>query len=113
MSQVPSSLKVKRLNLKYLFKQVARELLPPSIVDRRKAGFHVPIPSWLKNELRPIVEEQLGEGVLVRQGIFDPAYVRHLLEAHSTGRENYSRNIWGLLMFSLWYDRYIERVPVA
>lgn len=111
MSQVPSSLKVKGLSLKYLFKQVARDLLPSSIVDRRKAGFHVPIPGWLKQELRPIVDEQLSETAVKRQGIFDPAYVRYLLESHQSGRENYSRNIWGLLMFSLWYDRYIERVP--
>lgn len=113
MSQVPSSLKVRRLNLKYLFKRVARDLLPPGIVDRRKAGFHVPIPGWIKQELRPLIDEQLGEATLMRQGVFDPAYVAHLLAQHRAGRENYSRNIWGLLMFGLWYDRYIERVPVV
>jgi asparagine synthase (glutamine-hydrolysing) len=112
MSQVPSDLKVKGLNLKYLFKHVARDLLPRTIVDRRKAGFHVPIPGWIKHELRPLIEEQLGPAAVARRGIFDPAYVGHLLAAHQAGRENYSRNIWGLLIFSLWYDRYIERVPV-
>jgi asparagine synthase (glutamine-hydrolysing) len=111
MSQVPSDLKVRGLNLKYLFKHVARELLPRTIVDRRKAGYHVPIPGWLKHELRPLVDEQLGAEAVARQGIFDPAYVRLLLEEHRTGRNNWSRNIWGLLMFSLWYDHYIERVP--
>lgn len=111
MSQVPSSLKVRGLSLKYLFKQVAYDLLPRTIVDRRKAGFHVPIPGWIKQELRPLIDEQLGEASLTRQGVFDPAYVRYLLQTHQAGRENYSRNIWGLLIFSLWYDRYIERVP--
>ena len=111
MTQVPSSLKVRRLNLKYLFKHVARDLLPSSIVDRRKAGFHVPVPGWLKQELRPLVEEQLAVDKVARQGIFDPAYVQALLAENQAGRNNYSRNIWGLLMFSLWHDRYIERVP--
>jgi asparagine synthase (glutamine-hydrolysing) len=111
MSQVPSDLKVRRLNLKYLLKQVARDLLPPGIVNRRKAGFHVPIPGWLKQELRPLVEEQLGAATITRQGIFDPDYVAALLDEHRTGRNNWSRNIWGLLIFGLWYDRYIERVP--
>lgn len=112
MSQVPSDLKVKGLTLKYLMKEVARDLLPPRIVDRRKAGFHVPIPGWIKQELRPLIDEQLGTATVARQGLFDPEYVRHLITEHRAGRENYSRNIWGLLMFSLWYDRYIERVPV-
>lgn len=111
MSQVPSDLKVRGLNLKYLLKQVAQDLLPPGIVNRRKAGFHVPIPGWLKQELRPLVEEQLGAATIARQGIFDPGYVDTLLEDHRTGRNNWSRNIWGLLIFGLWYDRYIERVP--
>lgn len=111
MSQVPSDLKVRRLNLKYLLKQVGQDLLPPGIVNRRKAGFHVPIPAWLKQELRPLVEEQLGAATIARQGVFDPAYVATLLEDHRTGRNNWSRNIWGLLIFGLWYDRYIERVP--
>ena len=113
MSQVPSSAKVHGMNLKYLLKHVARELLPREIVDRPKAGFHVPIPAWLKGELRPLIEEQLGEATVTRQGMFDPAYVRRLLDDNQAGRNNYSRNIWGLLMFSLWYDRYIDRVPVV
>jgi len=111
MSQVPSDLKVHGLTLKYLFRQVARDLLPRAVVHRRKAGFHVPIPQWIKHELRPLVEEQLGEAAVARQGVFDPAYVRYLLDAHQAGRENYSRNIWGLLIFSLWHDRYIARAP--
>ncbi len=107
MAQVPSRYKVRGLTLKYLFKQVARELLPKELVERRKAGFHVPIPAWIKNELRPLIAQQLGPETVARQGIFDPAYVQQLLDAHQSGRENYSRNIWGLLIFSLWYDRYI------
>jgi asparagine synthase (glutamine-hydrolysing) len=107
MAQVPSVYKVRGMTLKYLFKQVARELLPKQVVERRKAGFHVPIPAWIKNELRPLIAEQLGQETVERQGIFDPVYVRHILDAHQQGRENYSRNIWGLLIFSLWYDRYI------
>jgi asparagine synthase (glutamine-hydrolysing) len=107
MAQVPSRYKVHGLTLKYLFKQVARELLPKELVERRKAGFHVPIPAWIKNELRPLIAEQLGTETVARQGVFDPAYIQQLLDAHQQGRENYSRNIWGLLIFSLWYDRYL------
>ncbi len=106
MSQVPSSYKVRGLSLKYLFKDVACDLLSRKIVDRRKAGFHVPIPGWIKQELRPLIAEQLSPAAVARQGVFDPHYVRALLDAHQCGRENYSRNIWGLLIFSLWYDRF-------
>ena len=108
MSRLPSTYKVHGLRLKHLLKQVARELLPPAIVDRPKAGFHVPIPAWLKGELRPLVEQQLSPAAVERQGVFDPRFVQSLLQAHQAGRQNYSRNIWGLLMFSLRYDRYVS-----
>ncbi len=108
IARVPSSFKVRRLTLKYLFSEVARDLLPRHIADRPKAGFHVPVPAWLKHELKPLVDEVLGEATVRRQGLFDPAYVRSLVDAHQAGRENYSRNLWGLLMFGLWYDRYME-----
>lgn len=111
MSQVPSNLKVRGLDLKYLFKDVARDLLSRKIVDRRKAGFHVPIPGWIKHELRLLIAEQLSPATIARQGVFDPGYVGELLDAHQSGRENYSRNIWGLLIFSLWYDRYAMSRP--
>jgi asparagine synthase (glutamine-hydrolysing) len=107
VSRLPSSLKVRRLTLKYLFREVARDLLPPEIARRPKAGFHVPVPAWLKHELRPLVDEVLGEATVRRQGVFDPAYVRTLVDAHQSGRENLSRNLWGLLMFGLWYERYM------
>jgi asparagine synthase (glutamine-hydrolysing) len=54
------------------------------------------------------VEHQLGPATIRRQGVFDPAAVRSLVEAHQAGRENLSRNLWGLLMFGLWYERMIE-----
>jgi asparagine synthase (glutamine-hydrolysing) len=108
MALLPSNYKVRRLRLKHLFKAAAQDILPPEIVNRPKAGFHVPVPAWLKGELRPLVERQLGPERLERQGVFDPSYVRQMLNEHYIGRSNLSRNIWGLLMFGLWYDRYLD-----
>lgn len=106
MSGIPSRYKVhgRRLTLKYLLKRAAAPWLPRDVVHRPKAGFHVPVPAWLKHELRPLVDQQLGRAAVARQGVFDPDAVAALLAEHQSGRANHSRNIWGLLMFSLWYD---------
>jgi asparagine synthase (glutamine-hydrolysing) len=109
MAVVPSRLKVRRLTLKHLLKQASRQLLPDDIVNRPKAGFHVPVPSWLKRELRPMVDDVLSAESITRQGVFDPAVVGRLVDEHYAGRANHSRNLWGLLMFGLWYDRYMRR----
>jgi asparagine synthase (glutamine-hydrolysing) len=108
VTRLPSDLKVRGLTLKVLLREVAKDLLPQDVARRPKAGFHVPVPAWLKGELAPLVEEVLGEDTVRRQGVFEPAAVRAVVEAHRAGRENLSRNVWGLLMFGLWYRSYLE-----
>jgi asparagine synthase (glutamine-hydrolysing) len=108
MSAVPSRHKVAGLGLKVLLRRAARDLLPADILNRPKAGFHVPVPGWLKRELRPLLAEQLGPATVARQGLFNPATVSRLVADHQAGRANHSRNLWGLLMLSLWYDRFLD-----
>jgi asparagine synthase (glutamine-hydrolysing) len=108
MSRLPAEVKLRGLTLKSLLKDAAEGLLPKRVVHRRKEGFHVPIPGWLKGELAPLVDQQLGIPNLARQGIFQPAYVQRLIHEDRAGKANHSRNLWGLLMFSLWYERYLD-----
>ena len=35
-----------------------------------------------------------------------PAAVAPLLDRHCAGREDLSRQLWGLLAFTLWFERY-------
>jgi len=112
MARLPGNMKVRGLQLKYLLKRIAQQLLPPEILGRRKAGFHVPISRWLKTDLREMVGDHLAPDTVSRQGLFDPGVVTELLNAHWRGRQDHSRNIWNLLMFSLWHERYLqERSP--
>jgi asparagine synthase (glutamine-hydrolysing) len=111
LARVPDVYKVRpihrRLVLKPLLRRVAAELLPRDVVHRPKAGFHVPIPAWLKGELRPLLTDTLSSERVRRQGVFDPAAVDALVKAHLDGRRNLSRELWGLMMFGLWYDRHL------
>ncbi len=111
LARVPDVYKVRPihrgLGLKPLLRRVAADLLPADIVRRPKAGFHVPIPGWLKGELRPLLTDVLSPARVRRQGIFDPDAVDALVRAHLDGRHNLSRELWGLLMFGLWYERHL------
>ena len=63
---LPGNLKVRRFQLKYILKKAVERWLPHEIVYRQKRGFSVPIASWMRNELRPLVDETLGEEKLRR-----------------------------------------------
>jgi len=105
---LPGDLKVRRFQLKYLLKKTVERWLPREIVYRQKRGFSVPIASWMRNELRPLVDETLGEEKLGRLGLFNVAFVRRLLTEHWTGKADHRKTLWTLFSFQLWYDRWAK-----
>jgi len=104
MFGLPGRLKMPGLNLKHLLKKTMRGMLPPQTLKKPKGGFNVPIPRWLKHELRPLIEHYLSASRIKAQGIFRPETVSRLVCDHLAGRANYSRNIWALLVFNLWHE---------
>jgi len=93
--------------LKYLLKSVAKSVLPPEILRRRKAGFTIPISRWLATDLRDMAMDHLSPSRVKAQGFFNPKSVTAMLEAHWRGKRDFGRSIWTLLMFSRWHDRYV------
>ncbi|HZS25154.1 MAG TPA: asparagine synthase (glutamine-hydrolyzing) [Gaiellaceae bacterium] len=106
LGRVPSNLKLRRTESKYLLKRAMRGTLPQEIVARPKKGFGVPIAEWLKNELRDAMLDMLSPARLARQGIFDAAGIERLIRAHLTGAVDNRKQLWTLFCFQLWYDAY-------
>jgi asparagine synthase (glutamine-hydrolysing) len=108
---LPTRAKVRGLAKKVLLRKAAAPLLPESIVRGRKRGFSIPAAAWLRGELEPFARETLAAERLRRQGFFRPEAVTRLLDAHVAGREDLSRQLWGLLAFTLWHEHHVERAP--
>lgn len=104
-ASLPTSLKVRRFRLKFLFKKAVEKWLPRQIVYRQKRGFSVPIAGWMRKELRPLLDEALAEEKLKRDGMFNAPFVRRLLAEHWSGGADHHKTLWTLLCFQLWYDR--------
>ena len=108
---LPTRHKVRGLSKKVLLRKAAEPLLPGEIVHGKKRGFSIPAAAWLRGELVPFARETLSADTLARQGFFQPAVVQRLLDDHVAGREDLSRQLWGLLAFTLWHERHVERTP--
>jgi asparagine synthase (glutamine-hydrolysing) len=106
MAQLPGTMKMRGLTLKFLLKRLARRILPREVLSRPKAGFTIPVAGWIRTDLRDMVHDCLSRERVVAQGLFDAGAIEALLRDHWRGERNHSHNIWNLLMFSLWYDRY-------
>ncbi len=110
---LPTHLKVRRSAKKVLLRRAAEPLLPPEIVRGRKRGFSIPAAAWLRGELEPFARETLSPETLRRQGYFRPEAVTRVLDDHVAGRADLSRQLWGLLAFTLWHEHHVERTPGA
>jgi asparagine synthase (glutamine-hydrolysing) len=110
---LPTKLKVSGLRKKRLLRKAAAPLLPRRIVYGRKRGFSIPAAAWLRGGLEPFARDVLSSDTLRRQGYFRPEPVTKLIDRHVGGEEDLSRQLWGLLAFTLWHERHVERQPGA
>jgi asparagine synthase (glutamine-hydrolysing) len=108
---LPARQKVRGLRKKVLLRKAVEPLLPREIVHGRKRGFSIPAARWLRGELEPFARGTLSPATLNRQGFFRPEAVKQLIDEHAAGSEDRSRQLWGLLAFTLWYERHVEQEP--
>ena len=107
-TRLPLELKLHRLTGKYILKKSMAPHLPGNIINRPKKGFNMPVAYWLTGELRNLAQDMLSESRLKAQGLFNPGYARRLLDDHVARRRDNRKLLWTLLVFQLWYDRYID-----
>src|SRR5919204_641262 len=108
---LPRRHRVRGLRKKVLLRKAVAPLLPERIVRGKKRGFSIPAAAWLRGELEPFARDTLNADTLHRQGFFRPEAVRALIDRHVEGKEDLSRQLWGLLAFTLWHERHVEREP--
>ena len=107
---LPAKHKVRGLSKKRLLRKAVEPLLPHEVVHGRKRGFSIPAAAWLRGELEPFARDTLSADTLRRQGFFRYDAVERLLDAHVDGREDLSRQLWGLLSFTLWHEHHVEGI---
>ncbi|MFL5822517.1 MAG: asparagine synthase-related protein, partial [Solirubrobacteraceae bacterium] len=101
---------VRGLSKKRLLRSALRPLVPKNILRARKRGFSIPAAAWLRGELAPLARELLAPERTRGQGFFEPVAVTQLLDEHLERRQDHSRQLWGLMSFSLWAEE-MQRRP--
>jgi len=105
---IPSRLKLKSSETKHIFKKSLESILTNDILYRKKMGFSVPLASWLRHEIKGIAEHYLFAKQSGIANYFQMSEIRKLWDQHQGGRLDYSQELWSLLVFELWWQRYVE-----
>lgn len=106
-SQLPDNYKYYNGTKKHILKEIVHQYIPKKIMDRPKMGFAIPIENWLSNELKENVYDYLNEKEIERQGIFNAKYIQNLKNEFYSGKKEYAVKIWYLLMFQMWYKKWM------
>ena len=113
LATLPSSLKVRGQEGKYLLKKAMKPLLSDDILYRPKMGFAVPLARWFRGPLKDRVRQAVLGSRLAETGWFNREYLQHLVDAHQSGARDYSAPLWTLLMFEAFLRNVLdESTPI-
>jgi asparagine synthase (glutamine-hydrolysing) len=107
-SQLPSFLKLKGRETKYILKMLAKTELPEEIIRKPKHGFAFPIEEWLRKDLKEMSSDLLLSANSHLDNFLEKREIKRIIEDHQSGRENYGERIWALLLMELWYKQVRE-----
>lgn len=100
VSGLPPQLKLHKREGKLIFKRAMERYLPDDILYRKKMGFAVPLAAWFRGPLRDKVRHSLLGPDLLDTGLFNPDFIRRLVDQHQSGQRDHSAVIWSLLMYA-------------
>jgi asparagine synthase (glutamine-hydrolysing) len=107
-AQLPNAFKYYNGIKKHIVREIVHKYIPKEKMDRPKMGFAIPLALWMNNELKDMVNSYINEKSIKEQGLFNWDAVNRLKIAFFSGKTEYDFKLWYLLMFQMWYERWMK-----
>jgi len=104
---LPLRYKISRTQTKVILRELLKGKVSETIVKRPKKGFGIPLARWFRGELSEFLKRTLDKKKLADEGFFDAEKVWKLVEEHLSGRKNWRKELYNLVVFELWLSRYL------
>ncbi len=112
-ARIPSRLKTKGFQTKYLLKRAFADILPEPILRRKKMGFNVPTGIWFREGQRGLITRLLLSERLRERGYFNTQCIAQMLREHLEGKTNYQAQLFTLASLELWFRVFIDPPHLA
>ena len=110
---LPQSLKIRGGKSKYVLKRALEPVLPAEVLERRKQGFRVPLPAWLKGPLASWAKHQIFSSALTSRDFFNASYIDEMWRRHLGDVQDHSFDLWCLVNLGAWYAHWIDNKAAA
>lgn len=107
-AQLPTRFKLRGGTTKWALRKAMEPLLPHQVIYRPKTGFGVPLRSWMRRELQPMMADVLAPDTLARRGLFDPVAVTALRDATLSGRVDGHYALLAVMAVELWCRAFVD-----
>lgn len=106
--KVPGRIKYQKKESKYILRRSAEAYLPHEIIYRSKASFGVPIRSWISGDIWGLTADLLSEKVIKERGVFNPKFVKKMIEENQKGIEDHAYRIYQLITIEIWMGEFVD-----
>ncbi|MEW5693439.1 MAG: asparagine synthase (glutamine-hydrolyzing) [Candidatus Hydrogenedentota bacterium] len=106
---IPTTLKLKNFNTKYLIRKLVEGLLPEKIINRKKMGFTVPAKLWFRNELISDIRDIILSQKAKNRAYFQYKYIEDMIMKQRYSIRDYSSKIWALLCIEIWHNLFLDK----
>ena len=107
-AKLPMNYKYNNGNKKHIIKEIVHKYVGKELMDRPKTGFGIPIADWLNKDLKPFVETFLNKDFIMKQQLFHYDEIDRIINSFYNGKTERAETVWYLLMFQMWYDKWIN-----
>lgn len=108
-AKIPSKLKLRGMEKKYILKKSLQNILPNQILKRPKRGFDVPIAKWLRHDLKDMTSDILLSDSARNRGYFKMDVIAKMVDDHCNNRANWANELWELLILEIWHSEVLDR----
>jgi asparagine synthase (glutamine-hydrolysing) len=112
-AHMPVQWKISGVDTKVLLKDAFRDALPAVVLEPRKRGFSVPLGNWLRNELRPVLEETIHDPEIRASGIFNMREIQGLAHEHFSGTRGRAPQLWRFLFLARWWHTHKNQLVLT
>lgn len=105
--RIPFEYKLRNGVSKYILRDAFKDLIPAKNLSGRKRGFCPPIALWMRRNLDSYFDSHLSRDYVGKEGIFNWNYIQFLREQHRRGKRDNSMKLFGIIMFDVYYRKYI------
>ncbi len=108
VAAMPARYKLRGWTTKAVLRGAFADRVPPGILKRRKKGFPTPIAAWLRGPFSGLLDEYLLSERALSRNLFEPDFVRTMVNAHRSHEANHADRLWLLLNLEVWQRVFVD-----